>query len=72
VYVYLHITGGDGNYTFYDGEENYTNNTPLPGPEFTLTYGCGYPMMGKFIVVSGDGQRTQKDYYFQDVPCTPP
>jgi hypothetical protein len=64
VYVYLHITGGDGNYTFYNGEEE------LPGPENTFQYGCGFPMLGKFIVVSGDGQRVEKDYYFEDVPCT--
>ena len=64
VYVYLRITGGDGNYTFYNGEE------PLPGPENTFQYGCGFPMMGRFVVVSGDGQRAEKDYYFPDVPCT--
>ncbi len=66
VYVYFHITGGDGNYTFYNGDELLGS-----GPEYTLQYGCGFPMIGKFIVVSGDGQRTEKDYYFEDVPCTP-
>ena len=67
----MHITGGDGNYTFYNGEENYRNNIPLPGSEFTLQYGCGFDMVGKFIVVSGDGQYSEKDYYVFAVPCTP-
>ena len=66
VYVYFHITGGDGNYTFYNGDQLLG-----PGPDFTLTYGCGYPMLGKFIVTSGDGQRAEKDYYIDPHPCTP-
>jgi ferric-dicitrate binding protein FerR (iron transport regulator)/predicted Ser/Thr protein kinase len=70
VYVHFYITGGDGNYTFYNGEENFKNGEALPGPENTFQYGCGFPMLGKFIVVSGDGQRAEKDYYFDDVPCT--
>jgi predicted Ser/Thr protein kinase len=66
VYIYFHITGGDGNYTFYNGDQLLG-----PGPDFTFTYGCGYPMLGKFIVVSGDGQRQEKDYWIEPAPCTP-
>jgi tRNA A-37 threonylcarbamoyl transferase component Bud32/ferric-dicitrate binding protein FerR (iron transport regulator) len=64
-YIYFHITGGDGNYTFFRDEELIT------GPEYTLIWGCGYDAMGKFVVISGDGQRTEKDFWFQKVPCTP-
>jgi hypothetical protein len=66
LYVYFHVSGGDGNYTFYNGDELLG-----PGPEFTFIYGCGFPMMGKFTVVSGDGQRWEKDYYFEPHPCKP-
>ena len=66
VYIYFHVKGGDGNYTFYKGEE--LMGTEL---EYTMVYGCGFPMMGKFTVFSGDGQNWTKDYYFEDPPCTP-
>jgi len=65
VFVSIHARGGDGNYTYYNGDEM------MGGPEFTLVYGCGYDMVGKFIVTTGDGQRLEKPYYFFAVPCTP-
>ena len=64
VYVYIHARGGDGNYTYYNGEEL------MAGPEFTLVWGCGFDMVGQFVVTTGDGQRLEKPYYFFQVPCS--
>jgi hypothetical protein len=66
VYIYFHITGGDGNYTYYQNDELIT------GPEYILVWGCGFPAVGKFVVVSGDGQRAETPFWIDPVGCTPP